>query len=66
MNAQLILTIIELATKAIAGVGELMAKGKVVMSQTEASAIKAALVDAQAATAALRPRVDAALDAAAK
>lgn len=66
MNPQLLLTIIKLATAAITGVTDLMAKGQVVMSRTEAAEIKDALAASQAATAAMRPRVDAALDAAAK
>jgi hypothetical protein len=40
--------------------------GKIVLSETDANAVHQALLAAEAATAALRPMVDAALDAAAK
>lgn len=41
-------------------------QGKVVLSATDAQAVKDALTQAEAATAALRPLVDQALDAASK
>lgn len=66
MSIETILSIIELTTKVLAGIGDLVAKGKVVMSETDAGRIRAALAEAQTTTAALRPAVDAALTAAAK
>lgn len=66
MNPLLIAQILEaLANVATEGMA-LYQQGQTVMSETDAAAIHAALLKAEAATAALRPQVDAALDAAAK
>lgn len=66
MSATLIIQIINGLVAAISALVPLFEEGKSVMSQTDAQAIKDALTKAQEATAALRPQVDAALDAAAQ
>lgn len=63
------ITIISTATAAIQALNTLYqdySAGRVVLSETDAAAVHDALVQAEAATAALRPLVDAALDAASK
>jgi hypothetical protein len=66
MSAELIIQLVTLAAKLIAGITDDIVKGKTVMSETDAKRIKAALAENQAATIAMRPVVDAALDAASK
>lgn len=66
MDAETLIEIITLGGKIISGAAAVIAKGKIVMSETDAARIKAALAEAQAATTALRPRVDEALAAASK
>lgn len=66
MNPLLIAQILEaLASAAQTGM-QLYQEGQATMSATDAAAVHAALLKAEAATAALRPQVDAALDAASK
>ncbi len=66
MNPLLIAQLIEaLASVAQEGMA-LYTNGKTVLSETDLQVIHAALLKAEAATAALRPQVDAALDAASK
>lgn len=63
------ITVIATATAAIQALNTLYQDyqaGRVVLSETDAAAVHAALMQAEAATAALRPLVDAALDAASK
>lgn len=59
-----IIQLVMLGTKMLNGYLDAVAKGKAVLSETDAAKIKAALAEAQAATNALRPRVDTALQAA--
>ena len=66
MSVTLIIQLIEALAGTIAEVAPLFTQGESVLSQSDASTIHAALTKAQAATAALRPQVDAALAAAAK
>lgn len=66
MNPLLIAQLLEtLASVAQEGM-DLYSQGKAVWSETDAAAVHAALLKAEAATASLRPQVDAALDAASK
>lgn len=63
------LIVIEGLTEAAKLANTLTAKwqaGEVVLSETDVAAVHEALLQAEAATAALRPQVDAALDAASK
>lgn len=63
------LIVIEGLTEAAKLANTLIAKwqaGEVVLSETDVAAVHEALLQAEAATAALRPQVDAALDAASK
>lgn len=64
MDVNLILQLVMLGSKMLNGYMDAVAKGKVVMSATDANAINQALVESQNVTNALRPRVDAALQAA--
>jgi hypothetical protein len=66
MSVTLIIQILEALAGTVAEVTPLFAQGQSVLSESDAGAIHAALAKAQAATAALRPQVDAALDAAPK
>jgi hypothetical protein len=66
MSVTLIIQILEALAGTVAEVVPLFAQGEDVLGESDASAIHAALAKAEAATAALRPQVDAALDAAAK
>ena len=66
MSVTLIIQLLEALAVTVAEVTPLFAQGRSVLSESDASAIHAALAKAQAATAALRPQVDAALDAASK
>lgn len=66
MNPLLLVQLVEaLAAVVSEGVG-LFQQGQAVLSETDAAAIHAALLKAEAATASLRPQVDAALEAAAQ
>ncbi|HWA03027.1 MAG TPA: hypothetical protein VG819_05795 [Rhizomicrobium sp.] len=65
MNPALIIQILEALANIAAQIVPLFAEGKGVLDQTDASAVHAALCKAEAATADLRPRVDAALTEAA-
>lgn len=66
MNPLLIAQILEaLASAAQTGM-QLYQEGKATMSANDAAAVHAALLKAEDATAALRPKVDAALDAASR
>ena len=64
MSVTLIIQILEALAGTVAEVAPLFAQGEAVLSQDDAAAIHAALAKAQAATAAPRPSVDAALAAA--
>ena len=66
MTVTLIIQILEALAATAAEIAPLFAAGQSVLAQGDAAQIHAALLKAQAATAALRPQVDAALDAAAK
>lgn len=66
MDPTTILALIQLASKVIESGVQLYEDSKSTMSATDIAQIQAALAAAQAATAAYRPQVDAALDAAAK
>lgn len=66
MGAAAIIALIEAGVQALQTGYDLYQKTQSTLSETDSAAIKKALADAQAATAALRPQVDAALDAAAK
>jgi len=65
MNIALIIQILEALANIVGQVAPLVAQGKDVLSETDANAVHAALTRAEAATATLRPQVDAALSAAA-
>jgi len=65
MNPLTIIQAIEALSAIIADATELVQTGKAVLSETDTQAIHAALLKAEAATAAMRPQVDAALSAAA-
>lgn len=60
--AQLIEALASIVTKGM----DLYTQGQATMSATDAQAVHAALLKVEAATATLRPQVDAALDAASK
>ncbi len=66
MSLALVVQILEALAEAAGAVAPLIADGQEVLAESDAARIHAALAKAQAATAALRPQVDAALDAAAK
>jgi len=65
MTIALIIQILEALANTLGAVGPLIAEGRQVLSQDDAAAVHAALLRAEASTAALRPQVDAALAAAA-
>ena len=65
MTATLIVQIVEALAAILAQIAPLFGEGQAVLSQSDAAAIHAALIRAEAATAALHPQVDAALAAAA-
>jgi O-succinylbenzoate synthase len=65
MSAALIVQLITTLAQAVGEIAPLVAQGQAVLSQSDAAAVHAALVKAEAATASLRPQVDAALSAAA-
>ena len=66
MSITLIVQILESLAGALGQIAPLVAQGKAVLSLDDAAQIHAALTKAEASTAALRPQVDAALDAAAR
>ena len=66
MDPATILALIQLAGKLLESGVSLYEQSQATMSESDNAKIQAALVAAQAATAKLRPQVDAALDAAAK
>jgi hypothetical protein len=61
MTVTLIVQILEALGNAIGQLVPLFGQGQAVLSETDAAAVHAALAKAEAATAALRPQVDAAL-----
>lgn len=65
MDPVTIITALTAAAKAAMELYNDYQAGKVILSETDAQAVHAALLQAEAATAALRPLVDASLDAAA-
>jgi hypothetical protein len=65
MPVALIIQILEALASIIGQIMPLITQGEAVLSQTDAQAIHDALAKAEAATATLRPQVDAALTAAA-
>lgn len=65
MNIALIIQILEALANIVGQVAPLVSEGKDVLSETDANAVHAALTKAEAATATLRPQVDAALSQAA-
>jgi hypothetical protein len=65
MTVTLIIQILEALANIVSQIAPLVAEGKAVLSETDAGAVHAALTKAEAATATLRPQVDAALAAAA-
>jgi hypothetical protein len=65
MTITLIIQILEALANIVSQIAPLVAEGKAVLSETDAGAVHAALTKAEAATATLRPQVDAALAAAA-
>ncbi|MEI9995684.1 MAG: hypothetical protein WDM91_13900 [Rhizomicrobium sp.] len=65
MSVTLMIQILEALAATVAELTPLVGQGQAVLSQSDGAAIRAALAKAQAATAALRPQVDAALAAAA-
>jgi len=66
MTVTLIIQILEAMANIVSQIAPLVAEGKDVLSETDAGAVHSALTKAEAATAALRPQVDAALSQAAK
>ena len=66
MTVMLIIQILEALANAAAQIAPLFQEGKAVLSETDAGAVHDALVKAEAATASLRPQVDAALGQAAR
>lgn len=66
MTVTLIIQILEALANIVSQIAPLVAEGKEVLSETDAGAVHSALTKAEAATAALRPQVDAALSQAAK
>lgn len=65
MSVTLIIQILEALANAAAQIVPLFEEGKSVLSETDANAVHDALSKAEAATATLRPQVDAALSQAA-
>ena len=65
MPVTLIIQILEALAGTVGQLAPLLAQGQSIVSLDDATAIHAALTKVQASTAALRPQVDAALDAAA-
>lgn len=65
MNSLVLIQALEAIASLVGEIAPLVQSGQAVLSETDATAIHAALLKAEAATAALRPQVDAALDAAA-
>lgn len=65
MDAETIVTLITSLADLVAKLAPLATQGGAVLNETDAGAVHAALLRAEDATAALRPQVDAALDAAA-
>jgi hypothetical protein len=61
MSVMLVIQILEALANAATQIAPLFEEGKSVLSETDASAVHAALTKAEAATATLRPQVDAAL-----
>ncbi len=66
MSVTLIVQILESLASALGQIAPLVAEGQAVLSLDDAAQVHAALTKAEASTAALRPQVDAALDAAAR
>ncbi len=66
MSVTLIIQILEALANIASQIVPLFAQGQSVLSETDAASVHAALAKAEAATATLRPQVDAALAAAAK
>lgn len=66
MSVTLVIQILEALANAAAQIAPLFEDGKSVLSETDAGAVHAALTKAEAATASLRPQVDAALGQAAR
>lgn len=66
MSPILIAQLIEALAKVVTEGMSIYADGKAVMAASDLAAVHVALLKAEAATASLRPQVDAALDAAAK
>jgi hypothetical protein len=66
MSVTLIVQILESLAAALGQIAPLVAEGQAVLSLDDATQVHAALTKAEASTAALRPQVDAALDAAAR
>jgi hypothetical protein len=65
MSVTLVIQILEALANAAAQIAPLFAEGQSVLSETDAGAVHTALAKAEAATATLRPQVDAALNQAA-
>ena len=65
MSVTLLIQILETLAGTVGQLAPLLAEGQSVLSLDDAAAVHAALAKAEASTAALRPQVDAALDAAA-
>jgi len=65
MDATQIVSLITSLADLVAKLAPLATQGGAVLSETDANAVHGALLKAEEATAALRPQVDAALDAAA-
>lgn len=66
MTEDIIVSLLGILSRTAVLLAPLLAEGKAVLSETDAAKIHDALLQAEAATAALRPQVDAALAAAAK
>jgi hypothetical protein len=66
MNPLTIIQAIEALAAIVSDAADLVQTGRAVLSETDTQAIHAALLKAEAATAAMRPQVDAALAAAAQ
>ena len=65
MTVTLIIQILEALANIVSQIAPLVTEGKEVLSETDAGAVHSALTKAEAATAALRPQVDAAIEKAA-
>ena len=66
MTVTLIIQILEALANIVSQNAPLVTEGKAVLSEADAGAVHSALTKAEAATATLRPQVDAALTQAAK